>query len=234
VKRAEPMRDLSEFSPFALRRWWIMAVEGVIAVLVLGGALAVFNRSSSATTTHLVLRPASSLPATQVPGAIDGLRPDGSLVQTVLHVLGSDRLLQTALATTKPNDPTRYAIKATVQPGSAFFDQEVTGPDAQAGHAIARSLNVADAEYIHRAYTAYSLDVVGADASTRDSFPPKPAVALLVLLLGVAFGLATVFADWWFLEPRRASGRAVPARLDDIEVPEGVAAVSERLAAREA
>ncbi len=117
-----------------------------------------------------------------MPGAIDGLRPDGSLVQTVLHVLGSDRLLQTALAAAKPNDPSRYSIKATVQPGSAFFDQEVDGPDAQAGQAIARSLNVADATYIGSAYSAYSLDVVGTDVSTHDSFPPKPAVALLVLL----------------------------------------------------
>jgi hypothetical protein len=234
VTRDQPMRDFSEFSPFARRRWWVIAVQGLIAVIVLCGALAVFNRSSSATTTHLVLRPASSLPATQVPGAIDGLRPDGSLVQTVLHVLGSDRLLQTALAAAKPNDPSRYSIKATVQPGSAFFDQEVAGPDAQAGQAIALSLTDADAAYIGRAYTAYSLDVVGTDVSTRDSFPPKPAVALLVLLLGVAFGLATVFAEWWFLEPRRASARTPAVRLDDIEVPERVATVSERLAAREA
>jgi hypothetical protein len=227
------MRDLSEFPQFARRRSWVVAIHGVIAIVVLCGALAIFNRSSGVNTTHLVLRPASSLPSTQVPAAIDGLRPDGSLVQTVLHVLGSDRLLQTALAETKPPDPSRYSMTATVQPGSAFFDQELTGPDARSVEELARTLSVADATYIRTSYSAYALDVVGTNTSTHHSFPPKPAPVLLVLLLGIAFGLGTVFADWWFLEPRRSRARAADVRLGAVEAPAAVAAV-DRLAAFDA
>ena len=39
-------RDVSEFPPFARRHWWVVAVQSLIAVIVLCGALAVFNRSS--------------------------------------------------------------------------------------------------------------------------------------------------------------------------------------------
>jgi hypothetical protein len=209
------MRDLSEFRSCAKKRWWFIAIQAAIAVFVVCLALAVVGDSSSKTTTHLVLRPASSLPAPQVPGAIDGLRPDGSLVQTVLHVLGSDRLMQTAVAASKPSNPSRYSISATVQPGSAFFDQSVVGPDAPTVQKLAEDLSVADSVYIRGAYSAYSLDLVGTDVSTDDSFPPKPAIVLLALMLGVAFGLATLFADWWFLEPRRARARAAGVNLDD-------------------
>ena len=60
------MRDLSEFPSCVKKRWWFVAIQAVIAVAVLCVALAFIGRSSSETTTHLVLRPASSLPATQV------------------------------------------------------------------------------------------------------------------------------------------------------------------------
>jgi len=223
------MRDLSEFRSFAQKRWWFIAIQAAIAVFVVCVALAFVGDSSSKTTTHLVLRPASSLPATQVPGAIDGLRPDGSLVQTVLHVLGSDRLLQDAVAASKPGNPSRYSISATVQPGSAFFDQNVVGPDAPTVQNLEKNLSVADTEYIRSAYNAYSLDVVGTNISTQASFPPKPAIVVLALMLGAAFGLATLFADWWFLEPRRVRERAARMNLGDRDRAEVIAASRDEL-----
>jgi capsular polysaccharide biosynthesis protein len=199
------MRDLSEFPAHLRKLWWLVAVQALFAVVVVSVVLALVGASYTERTSQLVLHPGSDLPATDVPAAVDGLRPDGSLVQTVLHVLGSNEMLSNALTLARVQDPSKYSLDATVEPGSAFFDQTVRGPDAKALQSVSTNLTALDTAYIKKAFSAYNLDAVGISTSTHDPFPPTPAVALLALLLGAAFAIAIIFAEWWVNEPKRSA-----------------------------
>ena len=88
--------ETTDYASHAKRRAWFIGLQ---ALLVLGGVALVLgmrNETTYSRTTHLVLHPDSSVPAAQVPQAIDVL--NGSLVQTVLRVLNSGVILDQSAA----------------------------------------------------------------------------------------------------------------------------------------
>ena len=78
------------------RRWWFVVAQALVITVAVVAVIGIRNPSSYGRTVHFVLHPASTLSEDQVPAAVDGLRPDGSLLQTVLHVLSSDQLSRSA------------------------------------------------------------------------------------------------------------------------------------------
>ena len=78
--------DLSALASRVARRWWVVAALAALAVL---GAVTASADSSEEqqTTIRFVLRPDTSVTNGDLPGTLDALSPDGTLVQTVLGVV---------------------------------------------------------------------------------------------------------------------------------------------------
>jgi capsular polysaccharide biosynthesis protein len=209
--------DLATLLPRVARRWWVVAA--VAALALLGAGLAVGGRSGEhKSTMHFVLRPDASVPNRDLPGALEELKSDGPLVQTVIGVLDSQQMLQRAAANSSAPLTASYTTQSTARPGSALIDSTVTGPDAAVVQRLANGFTRAASDYVAANYSAYALDRLGAEAGGDGPTLSTAQVLILALLLGVVAGVGLVAAELR-LEPqlrplfeRRAARRATAAR----------------------
>jgi hypothetical protein len=204
--------DLATFLLHLARRWWL--VVAVTALAVLGAALALAARSEEHhTTIHFVLRPESSLPNRDLPNALEELKSDGPLVQTVIGVLGSQALLQRAASNAGVELGSDYTITSSARPGSALIDSTLAGPDAAVLGRLAAGFTRAGADYVGANYSAYALDQLGADAGGSGTGLSATQAVILAVLIGAALGLGLVAAELRLrplFERRDAPGAAQP------------------------
>jgi hypothetical protein len=192
--------DLATFLLHLARRWWL--VLAVTALAVLGATLALAARSEEhRTTIHFVLRPDASLPNKDLPNALEELKSDGPLVQTVIGVLGSQDLLRRAAANAGVPLGSAYTVTSTARPGSALIDSTLTGPDRKVVDRLAAGFTRAGSDYVAANYSAYALDRLGADAGSSGTGLSAPQAVILALLIGAALGMGLVAAELR-LEPR--------------------------------
>ena len=209
--------DLATFLLQLARRWWVVAA--VAALAVAGAALSLSGRSDEHDATiHFVLRPDASVPTSQLPNALDVLKSDGALVQTVRGVVGSQEMLRQAAADTHVALTSQYAVASTVRPGSALLDSTLSGPDAATVDQLARGLGRAAPDYVAANYPAYDLDRLGTEINERAGGLGAAQLLILAGLLGAALGLGLVAAEAR-LEPslrplreRRAGRRVADTR----------------------
>lgn len=210
--------DLATLRSRLARRWWVVVAAAVLAVL--GAATASGSGSDMhERTIHFVLRPDGSVSNNDLPGTLAALESDGSLVQTVKGVLGSQGMLRRAA--TDANMPFRddYSIEATARPGTALIDVTLAATDEATVDWLAAAYTRAARKYVAASYSAYALGRVGADSGGTGTGPSTAQVLLLALLVGAALGVGLVLAEQRFesrLRTLAAGARrpAEPARRD--------------------
>jgi hypothetical protein len=195
-------------------RWWVVA--GVAALALLGAVVALATRTDHhERTMHFVLRPASSVPVGQLPGALDELKSDGALVQTVLGVLGGPDILRRAAAQAKLPVPPGYEVTSSARPSSALIDSTVAGPDAKVVDRLGSGLVQAATDYVQTSYSAYTLDVLGSSSGGSGTGLDAAQAIVLAVILGAALGVGLVVAEMR-LEPRlRAVARGTERAATD-------------------
>jgi hypothetical protein len=189
------------FGRRALRRWWVFVVlagagAAVAAVVVQPPA----DRAEE--TTEFVVRPAAGLSPRDVPSALDALQPTGSLMNTVLAVLGSDGFVVDA-AHAAHVDPRTASIAVSLRPGSVVLDATTSTPTPRSTRALAAAFATRASDYVGTKFAAYSLERFSTTGtSTKPTRSAAQAIGAGVLLgLLLAAGLLA-FSTWHAL--RRA------------------------------
>jgi hypothetical protein len=189
--------DLSALPAQVARRWWVVAALAVLAVV---GAVTASASSSEEqqTTIRFVLRPDTSVSNDDLPGALQALNSDGTLVQTVLGVLRDRSMLRRAAADANVALTPAYALGATLQPGSTLIESTVTGPDRSAIERLAAAYAREASNYVAASYPAYALVRLGTDRGAGGSGPGGLQIIVLALLVGATLGVALVAAELRF------------------------------------
>ena len=186
--------DLATLMPRVRQRWWVVAAA--VALALLGAALTLDNSSDRhERTVHLVLRPDSSVSSRDLPGALEVLKSDGALVQTVLGALSSDEMLRRAAAAAGVRLAPGYAVTSSARPGSALIDSTVAGPDAAVVDRLAAGFARVAADYVATSYSAYALEPLGMDPGGQDTRLSPTQVVMLAVLLGGALGVGVVLLE---------------------------------------
>jgi hypothetical protein len=198
--------DLAALSSRLARRWWLVAGLAVLAAL--GAATASTGKSDEhRTEIEFVLRPDASVTNDDLPGTLEALKSDGTLVPTVVGVLNNRALLRRAAADADVTLTPAYTLDASAQPGSTLVDAALTGPDGTvlnrlvAGYAREASL------YVAASYPAYVLDRLSVSAGASGGGPGTAQIVVVALLLGAALGVALVAAELRW-EPKLQRARA--------------------------
>jgi hypothetical protein len=186
--------DLGTVMPRLRQRWWVVAAA--VALALLGAALTLDSSSDRhERTIHLVLRPDSSVSGSNLPGALEVLKSDGGLVQTVLGALSSGEMVRRAAVVARVRLAPGYAITSSARPGSALIDSTVAGPDAAVVDRLAGGFARVAADYVATSYSAYALDSIGTDPGGQDTRLSPTQVMVLALLLGGALGVGVVLLE---------------------------------------
>jgi hypothetical protein len=205
--------DLAELLPRLASRWWVVAA--VTGLAVLGAALSLGNRTDQhRSTIHFVLRPNGSVANRDLPAALEELKSDGPLVQTVIGVLGSHEMLGRAAADSGVHLSPEYTVDSTARPGSALIDSKLAGPEAVVVDRLATGFGEAASDYVAANYPAYALDRLGADAGGDGTGLSAAQLMLVAVVLGTTLGVGLVIAEMR-LEPqlrRSFERRAAPTR----------------------
>jgi hypothetical protein len=205
--------ELATLLPRLRRRWWVVAACAALALL--GAALTLSGRSDHhERTVHLVLRPDSAVPSRLLPGALEELKSDGALVQTVIGALSSEEMLRRAGAAARIRLAPGYTITSTARPGSALIDSTVGGPDPAVVDRLGAGFVRVASDYVAASYSAYALDPLGSDPGGQDTRLSQGQVVILALLLGGALGVGVVLVELRFESgpaPERRA-RAAPVR----------------------
>jgi hypothetical protein len=186
--------DLSALPARVARRWWVVAAVAALAVL---GAVTASASSSEdqQTTIRFVLRPDTSVTNGDLPGTLDALGPDGTLVQTVLGVVRDRSMLRQAASDANVALTPEYTLEATVQPGSTLIESTVGGPDRSTVDRLAAAYARSASNYVAASYSAYVLERLSSGSGSGGSGPGGLQVAILALLVGSALGVALVAAE---------------------------------------
>ena len=203
-----------------MRRWWV--VVGLAALAALGAATAGASKTDEhRTKIHFVLRPDASVTNDDLPGTLDALKSDGTLVQTVIGVLRNRAILRRAAADADVTLTPEYSVDSTSQPGSTLIDSTITGPDRSVLARLAAGYASEASIYVASSYSAYVLERLSTEPTPDGSGPGTGQVVILALLLGAALGVVLVAAELR-LEPhvqrlstRRAAERAARSRRGD-------------------
>jgi hypothetical protein len=186
--------DLATLMPRLRQRWWIVAAA--VALALLGAALTLDSSSDRhERTIHLVLRPDSSVSASNLPGALEVLKSDGGLVQTVLGALSSGEMVRRAAVEAHVRLAPGYAIASSARPGSALIDATVAGPDAAVVDRLAGGFARVAADYVATSYSAYALDPLGTDPGGQDTRLSQTQVMVLAVLLGGTLGVGVILLE---------------------------------------
>jgi hypothetical protein len=186
--------DLATLMPRLRQRWWVVAAA--VALALLGASLTLDSSSDRhERTVHLVLRPDSSVSSTNLPGALEVLKSDGALVQTVLGALSGDEMVRRAAVAAHLRLAPGYAITSSARPGSALIDSTVAGPDAAVVDRLAVGFARVAADYVATSYSAYALEPLGMDPGGQDTRLSPTQVVALAVLLGGALGVGVVLLE---------------------------------------
>jgi hypothetical protein len=192
--------DLAAIGPRLARRWWVIATLAALAVL--GAATATGGTSEDhRTTIQFVLRPDASVSNGDLPGTLDALKSDGTLVQTVVGVLRSRAMLHRAAADADLTVGRDYSIQSTVQPGSTLIETTLGGPDRGLVNRVAAGYGRAASNYVAASYPAYVLARLSISSTDGSTGPGTAQLVILALVLGSALGVALVLAELRF-EPQ--------------------------------
>jgi hypothetical protein len=204
--------DFVALSSRLVRRWWV--VLGLAALAALGAATAGASRTvDHKTKIQFVLRPDASVSNNDLPGTLDALKSDGTLVQTVIGVLRNRAILRRAADDVGVPLSPAYSVDSTAQPASTLIDSTLSGPDRSVLTRLSVGYAREASTYVAASYAAYVLERISTDSAPDGTGPGTGQVAILAALLGAALGVLLVAAELR-LEPRfqRLSARRAAER----------------------
>jgi uncharacterized protein involved in exopolysaccharide biosynthesis len=186
--------DIVALSSRLVRRWWL--VVGLAVLAALGAATAGASKTDEhRTEIQFVLRPDASVTNSDLPGTLDALKSDGTLVQTVIGVLRNRAILRRAADDVDVSLNPAYSVASTVQPGSTLIDSTLTGPDRSVLNRLAVGYAREASTYVTASYAAYVLERISTDTAPAGTGPGTPQVVALAALLGAALGVLLVAAE---------------------------------------
>ncbi len=200
--------DLAVLRSRVARRWWVVAI--LAALTVAGATVATGESGEEQTTIKFVMRPDASVSTHDQPAALDALKSDSPLVQTVIGVLGSRSMLRQGASEAGVTLTPDYTVESVAEPGSTLIDSTVTGPDRAVVDKLAAGYGRAAPAYVSASYSAYVLERLSTAPGGNGTGPSDLQVVILALLVGAALGVALVAAEL-LLEPRLRAFRARPA-----------------------
>jgi hypothetical protein len=156
-----------------------------------------------------VMRPDASVSTHDQPAALDALKSDSPLVQTVIGVLGSRSMLRQGADEAGVTLTPDYTVESVAEPGSTLIDSTVTGPDRAVVDKLAAGYGRAAPAYVSASYSAYVLERLSTAPGGNGTGPSDLQVVILALLVGTALGVALVAAEL-LLEPRLRGFRSRP------------------------
>jgi hypothetical protein len=176
------------FARRAVRRWWLFLVLGA-----LGAAVAAMLVQQPAhrvdSTTEFVVRPTNGLSARDVPTALDALQPTGSLMNTLLAVLGSSDFVADAARAAHVNLATA-SVEVSLRPGTVILDATSSTPNSASTRALSGQFATRASDYVRAKFAAYSLESFSTTDTTakptRSTAQAIGAGALLGILLAAA------------------------------------------------
>jgi hypothetical protein len=214
--------DLLALSSRLVRRWWL--ILGLAGLAALGAATAGASKTDEhRTKIHFVLRPDASVTNDDLPGTLDALKSDGTLVQTVIGVLRNRTILRRGAADADVTLTPEYTVGASVQPGSTLIDSTLTGPDGSVLDRLAAGYAREASTYVSASYSAYVLEPLSTDRSVGGSGPGTGQIVVLAALLGAALGVVLVAAEMRVeshfrrVSAQRADERAGRSREAEVE-----------------
>jgi uncharacterized protein involved in exopolysaccharide biosynthesis len=198
--------DLVALMARLARRWWL--VLGLAAVAAAGAATADATKTDeSKTVIQFVLRPDASVTDDDLPGTLEALKSDGTLVQTVIGVMRNRAILRRAATDAGVTLTPEYTATANAQPGSTLILSTLTGPDRAVLARLAAGYARESSLYVASSYSAYVLERLSTNPGPADSGPGNGQIVIVALLLGGALGVVLVAAELR-LEPQLRRLRA--------------------------
>ncbi len=191
--------DLAALGSRVARRWWVVAM--LAALTVAGATVATGDSGEHQTTVKFVMRPDASVSTHDQPAALDALKSDSPLVQTVIGVLGSRSMLRQGATEAGLTVTPAYSVDAVAEPGSTLIDSTVTGPNRDVVNRLAAGYGRAATSYVSASYSAYVLERLSTGPGGDGTGPSNVQVVILALLVGSALGVALVAGEL-LVEPR--------------------------------
>jgi len=186
--------DLVALSARLARRWWL--VVGLAAVAALGAATADATKTDEGKTViQFVLRPDASVTNDDLPGTLEALKSDGTLVQTVIGVMRNRAILRRAADDAGITLTPDYTATATADPGSTVIEATLTGPDRGELARLAPGYERESSLYVASSYSAYVLERLSTNPAPADGGAGGAQVVIVALLLGGALGVLLVAAE---------------------------------------
>lgn len=176
----------------------LAALAGLAALVALRDDPKTYERESS-----FAIRPSETVPPEQLPDVVGTLsQPDGAVTQTIVDILASARLRESAAdaAGLPPGSVggsgAEYSWTASRRPGSAIVEIKLTGPSDANLLAMQAEIPEEAASLVAGSFGLYRLESLNAPTSSPKQIGPKTEqTVVLALLLGAFVGIALVFVE---------------------------------------
>jgi capsular polysaccharide biosynthesis protein len=175
----------------------LAALAGLAALIVVSSGSTKYERESS-----FAIRPSDTVPPDSLSDVTGTLsQPDSAVTESIVDILGSDRLRDSAArdAGISPDSVAasgaEYTWLATRRPGSTIVDLRITGPDPSTLATMQSAAGRDAANLVESNYSLYSLETLNG-ATSADRVGPKTAqTVFLAILLGALVGLGLLFVE---------------------------------------
>ncbi len=175
----------------------LAALAGLAALVVVSSESTTYERESS-----FAIRPSDTVPPTAVPDVVGTLSdPDNAVTETIVDILGSARLRNSAAqaAGVSPDSVAasgaEYSWLASRRPGSAIVDLKITGPDRTKVNEMQAAAAANAASLVQANYSVYRLESLNAPGSADQVGSKTSQTVGLAVLLGALLGIGLLFAE---------------------------------------
>jgi hypothetical protein len=175
----------------------LAALAGLAALVVVGSESTSYERESS-----FAIRPSDTVPPTAVPDVVGTLSdPDNAVTETIVDILGSARLRNSAArAAGVPPDSVAasgadYTWLASRRPGSTIVDLRITGPSPTTLARMEAAASRLAPSLVEANYSVYRLESLNAPTSADQVGSNAAQTVFLAVLLGALLGVGLLFAE---------------------------------------
>lgn len=181
-------------------------VLGVVALAGLAGLAALIALSTEPTKyereSSFAIRPSDTVSPGAVPDVVGTLSdPDNAVTETIVDILGSARLRDSAAraAGISPDSVAAsgadYSWLASRRPGSTIVDLRITGPGRTELGALQAAASRQAPSLVEANYSVYRLESLNAPTHSDRIGPKTGQTVFLAVLLGALLGIGLVFAE---------------------------------------